>query len=444
MTRENITTKHTPKSWDEQIKKHISGQETDVYARYGYPELAKREKEFAEMIGAADAAIFNAGMAAIHTSVEAENLKPGDVVLCGKDVYELTSKIYEDLKERGVKIVLTDSGDMDEIERKIKTDKPRLIILESVANAKNMQVTDLKKLFEFSNAANEKYETELNPASLFDKYFASRKSKYGAIADDFKKDFLNKLSEFKEGGNPFVFRSVIKKLGSKEAVRLIKYVLSNGRDKLSVIIDNTLTSPILHNPLKDLKGEKTEAVVVESATKHWQKGEDKITMGIAYSNDADKIKAIKEKRTEIGTYLQPAGEKELPKDIAEVMPEIVRRHAANALRLAKLLSDCGMDVSHPNLPEHKNSRLAKEMAPQGLVTLFYLSVPSARLFVEQAHELGKGKIGVGGSFGHKNTWIMSLDDHTVRIAAGSEDEKDFQEIMDIFKKVAETSDNKEK
>jgi len=80
MTRENITTKHTPESWGDQIKKYMAGEETDVYARYGYPEMEKREKEFAEMIGAPDTAVFNAGMAAIHTSVEAENLKPGDVV----------------------------------------------------------------------------------------------------------------------------------------------------------------------------------------------------------------------------------------------------------------------------------------------------------------------------------------------------------------------------
>ena len=228
------------------------------------------------------------------------------------------------------------------------------------------------------------------------------------------------------------------KLPRKEAIRemsrLVKNVISQSRGKLSLIIDNTLSSPVLHNPLRDLKGHDIEAVVVESGTKHYQEGEDKITLGISYSNDLEKIKKIKEKRTEIGTYLQPMDEKKIPARITKTMPDIMKRHAENALELAKLLSGSKkvLEVSHPNLPEHKQNELAKEIAPEGLVTLFYLMVENAPEFVKKVKELGGDKIGVGGSFGHKKTWLFNMGQNQIRIAAGSESEEEFKEISNIF------------
>ena len=175
-------------------------------------------------------------------------------------------------------------------------------------------------------------------------------------------------------------------------------------------------------------------VVVESATKHYQEGQDKITMGIAYSNNAGKIKRIKQTRAEIGTYLQPVAEKEIPKDIIQKMPDVVKKHAKNALKLAELLngSDKVLEVSHPNLPQHKQNELAKQIAPEGLVTLFYLRVPNAQEFVERVKKLAGDKIGIGGSFGHTRTWLANLGEQEVRIAAGSETEQDLEEIIGIF------------
>jgi cystathionine beta-lyase/cystathionine gamma-synthase len=452
MPREKITTEFgSTGEWDKEVEKYEKGEDFNVYARYNYPELIKREKELAEMIGAEDCALFNAGMAAIETAVEAEDLKPGDVILCGRDVYDQTKELYKLLINRGVKIVEVDSGNMEEIEEKVKNEKPRLIILESVANAQNMQVCDIKKLVNISESANSYYQENLTAEKLIDKYF----SKGGEVGVEKTKELLLKgISEFRKGNNPFVFREAIRefeKVTGMERVetirdisRAIKFVFKHKREKLSLIIDNTLASPALYNPLNDSRGSGVDLTVVESATKHYQKGQDKITMGIAYSYDKEKIKKIKEIRSIIGTYLQPDAEKEIPEDIAKVMPEIMKRHAENALELAELISSSGkaIEVSHPNLPEHKQNELVREIAPEGIVTLFYMKIKDAPGFINKVKEIGDDKIGVGGSFGHPKTWMLNLGEEVIRIAAGSEKDEKFQEVLNIFKKALENYEKK--
>lgn len=443
MAREKITTEHTPESWEEEIKKYKEGKAVDIYARAGFPELRKREKEFAEMIGAPDTALFNSGMAAIYTTVEAENLKPGDVVLCGKDVYSQTKKMYGSLKEKGIEIVLLDSGNMEEIEEKVKEKRPRLIILEDIANSSDMQICDLKKLSAIAENANNEYKNELSLDKLLEKYI-SKRPELENLGENEKAEILQSIEEFRVGNNPFVFRNMVKQMeragmqrkeSVRELSRLVKYVLKNSRDKLSLIIDNTLASPQLYNPINDLGN--AEAVVVESGTKHYQEGEDKITIGIAYSAGKEKIEAIKNKRTELGAYLQPNDEKEIPAKITEMMPDRMKRHAANALKLAEFINETGKaEVSHPNLPGHKDNELAQKIAPEGLVTLFYMKIAEAPAFIKKVKEIGGDKIGVGVSFGHSKTWVFNIGDQ-VRVAAGSESEEEFEEVLDIFKKALE-------
>ncbi|MDP1884546.1 MAG: PLP-dependent transferase [Candidatus Moranbacteria bacterium] len=445
--REKISTEHSPGSWEEEINKYDRGEVVDIYARAGYPELIKREKEFAETMGVPDTALFNSGMAAIYTAVEAEELKPGDIILCGKDVYSQTKKIYENLDRRGIKVELIDSGNMEEIENMVKGKRPRLIILEDIANSSDMQVCDLRDLSRITMDANNEYRQDLNPEKLLEKYLANKNETMN-FSDDLRREIAENISEFRMGGNPFIFRGALRKIEGetemdrreslRELSKIVKFVLNNSREKLSLIIDNTLASPALYNPTKDLD-DGIEAVVVESGTKHYQEGGDKITMGISYSKNAEKMLAIKNKRTELGTYLQPNDEKEIPENIMEEMPNILKRHAENALALAQALNNSGktIEVSHPNLPQHKQSDLAKKIAPEGLVTLFYLKVDSASEFVKRVSQLGGDKIGVGASFGHKKTWLLNLDDKSVRIAAGSESEEEFKKILEIFNNALE-------
>ena len=207
------------------------------------------------------------------------------------------------------------------------------------------------------------------------------------------------------------------------------------------MIDNTLPSPKLLNPLETLRNIKIEKVVIESGTKHYQEGENEITLGLAYSDNIEKMRAIKSRRIELGTYLQPADERKIPDTITETMPEIMKNHAYNALKIAEVLSDIkGFEVSHPNLPAHKQNDLATIIAPEGVTTLFYITVPpqiTGETFMEEVKKLGGDNIGLGSSFGHKKTWLSNygLDNRTVRIAAGSEGREQFKKILEIFRRV---------
>lgn len=439
-----ITTFHTPEGWDDELDKSIKGENFVAYARYMYPEEQKREKEFAEMIRVPDVALLNSGMAAIVTAVEAEGLNIGDVVLSGKEVYECTKELYADLKQRGIKIVGIDSGNIEEIQEKINIHKPRLIILESVANDPGnpeMQVCDISKLGKIIETTNSEYKEKFSLDALLNDLL-NKKMYRSKLPEDFEQKLKNSFEEFKIGNNPFIFRGEVREISEaasisiSEAIRelegILKYLQRNNHEKLSLIVDNTLPSPHLYNITEEAKGSDFEMTVVESATKHFQEGQGKITMGIAYSNDANKIKKIKQKRSVLGTYLQPTSEREIPEDITQSMREIVKTHAENALTLAKILDSAGLDVMHPNLEKHKQSELANKISPDGIVTLFYVKFNDdvqAKDFVENVYS--SGMIKIGASFGHVETSMFRVGS-TVRVAAGQEKGDDFDKIKDAF------------
>ena len=442
----------SPESWSQEIDKYKNGESIDIYARHSYPALEKREHEIAEMIGVPDTVLFNAGMAAIHTAIEAQELRPGDIVLCGKNTYSQTAKLFEDLKQRGIKVVPVQSENTEEIKKAINTYKPSLIILESVSNAQSMGVVDFEDIGKEVEKTNDNYENNLNSEKVLGKIVEKRLPNLNEEESaEFKAELLKEINEFLNGQNPFVFRSAVKMLEKngielKDAIRnvarLVKYVIKNSREKLSIIADNTLPSPILYNPLRDVEGMDIEMIVVESATKHYQAGQDEITAGIAYSNKEDILKQIKDKRAMTGTYLQPINEQKIPENITEIMPDIMQRHADNSMVLANFFNDLAdkniggiLEVKHPNLPSNAQNELVKKIAPNGLVTLFYLKIKNALEFVQKIKENAGDKIGIGASFGHPKTWIELLpaDLEGVRIAAGSESKEELNQLLEIIK-----------
>ena len=128
----------------------------------------------------------------------------------------------------------------------------------------------------------------------------------------------------------------------------------------------------------------------------------------------------------------------MPNTIGERMPKIMESHARNALHLAETFNRIpGCDVSHPNLPQHANGELATQLAPQGSVTLFYVTLPEgvpANEFMQQVKDVAGDRIGLGTSFGHSKTWLSNygLDSRTVRVAAGSEPEEESHEVASVF------------
>lgn len=437
--------------FNEDAQKVFAGRETGMYKRYDYEELAADEKKFAEMVGVPDTALFNSGMAAIHTAIEVEGLKSGDVVLCSNEVYGVTKEYIASLKKRGIKIQYFDPSDIESLKVAVDKERPRLIIAETVANSKEMKMANPKAYAEIIKEANEKYHDKLTPKKVLDNYLSVRESLKN-LPETSKQKILQAIDEFQIGNNPFVFRDAIKDilaagLSRKEAInevyKAVKHVLNVSREKLSLILDNTLPSPILINPIEQVGDITSEVTVVESGTKHYQGGKNKITMGIAYSKDPEKIKQMKNLRVQTGAYLQATSEEEIPGNITSLMPEILKRHAANALVLARALEAKGFTVYHPNLRSHKQNELADRLAPNGAVTLFYVDMPSSIVasrdaFMEKVKKMGGVAIGLGSSFGHEKTWLsnFALGDRTIRIAVGMESPEEFTNVVRIFEEAA--------
>lgn len=431
------------------------------YARYNSTELLAREAQIKDMIeGAADVALYNSGMAAIHSAIETEELHPGDVVFCASAIYGTTKSEIDHLVQRNIRIIEFDPTDTEELAKLVRSLRPRLIITETVANSKEMPVTDLATLGAITDEANSFYRDQLQPDKILDGILG--KKAYGKqVSTETREGIIAAIREFQIGQNPSIFRRAIRKISAetgldrnesiREMARLVKYVLDKQRSKLSLIIDNTLPSPELVNPLKIMDGVKTEKVIVESGTKHYQEGANQITLGVAYSDSPAKIEVMKARRIELGTYLQPNDEGLIPASLAETIPEKMKNHSRNALRLAQMISQIpGFKVYHPNLDDHKQNELATSLAPNGLVTLFYFDVPknsSGRYFMERvkklSDELGGSQVQLGSSFGHPNTWLSnySLDDTTVRVAAGSDSEDSFEKTVSIFQQVCNELSN---
>jgi cystathionine beta-lyase/cystathionine gamma-synthase len=447
---EKITTPHTPESIKDQGALFMAGKlrETDAYARYGYQEERAWEGQLAEKIGVPEVAVTNSGMAAIHTATEAEGLRPGETILVSTGVYDCTGDLFLDLKKRGIKVVTFKPGNTKALEELAQQNSPRSIFFESVANSPEMRVTDIESVIKFTDQINEQYQ-ERTPAKLLDKRIATRfRERYSSLDEEAKQEILSSITTFNKTNNYFCFREAVREMkkGSSldrkeiigDLVDIVGYINGAARKKLSLIIDNTLPSPELLNIFKNIPQDSaTDVVVVESGTKHYQQGEDKVTLGVAYSNNPKKIEAIRKTRTLIGAYLQPSSLKKVPESSLAQMKEKMTRHAENALVLAtELVASEQMEgVYHPNLPGHPDKELADKFSPQGIVSLFYaeLKEMTSEELVRRVYEKGQGKIKIGGSFGHPETWILPLGEKLFRIAAGSEDKEGFREVVTIFK-----------
>lgn len=460
MLKENdpkIAIPHDPESFKKQRELYVTGKhdQIDAYARYGYKEQREWESKLAEEIGVPDAAVTNSGMAAIHTAIEAEHIKTGDTVLCSKEVYDCTLELFEYLKKRGVRVEIIDPTDTEKIAELTEQTKPSLIIMESVANTKEMRLADIDKTLEITEAANKKYQ-DLTPEDLLEKRL---KGEYQNLKPETKQEILRSIETFKETNNSFCFREAVRRMVddlsgqdknndiSRSTVisdlkRMATYIDNNHKDKLNLIIDNTLPSVKKYNPLNELNDDMlTDMVVVESGTKHYQLDENKVTLGISYSNNAEKVKEIKKVRTNIGTYLQPGSLKEIPENSLKLMQSKMDRHMSNAKLLAERLEGLKKvkSVFHPNLASHPDKERADNISSDGLVSMFYIDIETdvdPDKFVEELHKKAGGRIKIGGSFGHPDTWILPME-NTIRIAVGSEDEKDFRKVAKIFKDVLE-------
>lgn len=423
-----------------------------TYARKGYENLRAREQELAQMLDVPDTAIFNAGMAAICTVFESEELRPGDVIVCGEEAYARTKDVFTVLEKRGIRVERVDSGNFEELEKAVREKNPKLLFVEGVANAPGLPVFDVAKAVQLMEQTNERYGRERTADALLKKFLTAREM--DAVSPELRSIILASLDEFSVGNNPFVLRPVVRGLEGECGLeredalrttdRLAKFVLGRRRDKITLMVDNTLSSPVLRNPLKEAGETTARIVVVESGTKHYQGGADAVTMGVMYSNDTKAIADAKQVRTRLGTYLQAADEAMLPEHIAEVMHRTVEQQAKNALRLAQFLQvESGItEVMHPNLESHPDHDLAEAINPSGLVTLFYIRLAEdggmdADDFADRVKEEAGDAVEIGTSFGKERTRLLSGKGNVIRIAAGCEDDAAYDTVETAFRKVLE-------
>lgn len=464
---ERISIPHSPASFEKTMEAFSAGkmEEVDAYARYGYKEERKFERELAEKIGVPDSAILNSGMAAIHTAIEAEELIPGNVILCSQDVYDCTRDLYKDLEKSGIKVHIFDLENIDDLEKMMKSLNPSCVIFESVANSETMTMANLPRILDTAEKINRERE-KITPASLLAKRIETRfNKKYpaSALEGDIVGRILKTIEEYQktekekkaqlETEEDLGFHSIVRDIEARtvgksrreiisDLADLVNYVTKQDVGKLSLIIDNTLPSHELYNPLKEIPGESlTPVTIVESGTKHYQLGQDKVTLGIAYSRNPEKIENIKKMRTRIGTYLQPNSLGEIPADSLTLMHEKMDRHAKNALALAKELKGLGLDVFHPNLETHPDQQLANQVSPKGIVTLFYVEpkniTPSD--LAQKLYTVSNKGITVGASFGHPTTWVLP-EGKTLRIAVGSDTPEEFEKVIKWFREALTTNE----
>lgn len=119
--------------------------EREEYGRYGNPTVRGVEQKIAALDGAAEAALFGSGMAAVTTSLLAV-LKASDHAVLTSDCYRRTRQFVGTfLGKLGVESTLVEPGDFTGLSAAIRPGKTKVIVSESPTNP-YLRVADLVKL----------------------------------------------------------------------------------------------------------------------------------------------------------------------------------------------------------------------------------------------------------------------------------------------------------
>ncbi len=106
-----------------------------VYTRHGNPTVASFERTMLELEGGAGACAFGSGMAALHASLVACELHPGNTVLASQDLYGATlSLLLKIFSMFEVNTVLEDFSDTEKLAAKAREVKPRVLVAETISN----------------------------------------------------------------------------------------------------------------------------------------------------------------------------------------------------------------------------------------------------------------------------------------------------------------------
>jgi cystathionine beta-lyase/cystathionine gamma-synthase len=122
-----------------------------IYGRYGGPNTAQFERAIAELEGAEAAVGAAAGVAAINAAL-ATNLRAGDTVLAGRELYGGTYSLLEnDYRTRGVDVAYVDQQDLRAVAAALQQARPKVLYLEALTNPL-MRVPDLAALAQVAHS----------------------------------------------------------------------------------------------------------------------------------------------------------------------------------------------------------------------------------------------------------------------------------------------------
>lgn len=461
--------------WKKIFEAFAAGKPVEGYARYDYPSLRKREEEVAKEVGADRVLLYNSGMAAINDAIESLYLTKGDILLYSPSVYgESKTFIEKDLVARGVKCIPIESGKMDEVKKLIDQYHPKAIFTETVGNAPDMPVVDLKGLFEKTEQKNKEYQKELTLPKLIEKqlwrkpwirdWLTAGDWEGAELGEEYspeqKAKLENLVGEFEETARKIAkeqsympLKDLLRNLEEKgieisenrrsallELKSLLDTVLLAKRETpITLILDNTIPTETGLNLAEEIKKTEAPVLVVDSGTKFIAL--DKATMGLIYSNNPDKMTELYVQRMRSGSYLPKGSEVLLPERTKEEFDvrnkQILKNSKLLAQSFAKLIGKIGIKaVSHPNLPTHPNFEYAEKNIPDGATPVFYISCDNAWETAKKLEEAGlKGKVEYGGSFAFEKTRIGIFGKDIIRIAAGNESPEELQKILEVIESV---------
>jgi len=455
--------------WKRALDGFFEGEPVKIYDRYGYPELVKKEQETAKLVGVEEdeLMLLSNGMAAVVESMESLGLQKGETILCSPYVYSQSGEYLKELESRGIVCVKVDPGDIEEMKVQIDRHKPKAIFAEVVGNDESMPVLNVEELFAKTEEMNQKYQEEMSLNKVLERRLMTkswiRKWLGSENASSLTSEQQEKLSELAQefeatarkidqDHSYFPLKSLIKSLNEKgiglemdlhvKALELQNLLnsawLTKREDGLTLVLDNTLSTPSGFNLAKKMKQTSAPVIGIESGTKFY--AHDAGTLGLVYG-DAEKISKMKVRRAISGSYLPPAVEAILPERNPEEFEKLNKQSLENtralALSFSKIVGKHGItSVSYPSLPSHKNYDYAKENMPEGAAGVFYIACEDAWKTAQILEDqIGKENIEYGGSFAFDKTRVGIFNDNVIRIAGGREEPEKLQAMCEAIESI---------
>lgn len=128
-----------------------------VYTRHGNPTVAAFERTMLALEGGAGACAFGSGMAALHATLVACELRPGSNVVASQDLYGATLNLLLKIFDLfGVRTILADFSDTARLAEIAQKEKPRALVAETISNPL-LKVCDLDACAKIAHDASARF-----------------------------------------------------------------------------------------------------------------------------------------------------------------------------------------------------------------------------------------------------------------------------------------------